>query len=198
MCVLTCHKSTAWCTSVHTTSLTMQCQGVTSIGPRCKRVTHSVDGFCCQHKTQTPIPLYPVMDNWPVSGTIKPYVLIFHSVHRLVDVIKTHHRLLEMVVVMSQTETGKNYEKRKCVIISIELIKANINLVYDNPGMQKLVAALASKLDQFPEFAEYAEDFRRKCLKSHREAARKRLIAFYFNRCEDLCDDMIWEIMNRV
>ena len=185
-------------TSVHTINSTMQCQGITSIGPQCKRVTHSADGLCCQHKKQVPIPLYPVMDNWPVSGIIKPYVLIFHSVHRLVDVIRTHHRLLEMIVAISQTESEKNYERRKCVIVCIELFKANTNLMYDKPGMQKLVAALASKLDQFPEFAEYAEDFRRKCLKSHREAAKKRLIAFYFNRCEDLCDDVIREIMNRV
>jgi hypothetical protein len=167
-------------------------------GPRCKRWANGADGLCCQHKTQVPIPLYPVMDNWPVSGTIKPYVLTFRAGHRLIDVLKTHHRLLEMTVAISLTEAEKNYERRKCVIICIELIKANTNLVYDKPGMQRLTEALASKLDQFPEFAEYAEDFRRKCLKSHREAARKRLIAFYFNRCEDLCDDMIWEIMNRV
>ncbi len=180
----------------------MQCQGVTSIGPRCKRVTHTADGLCCQHKTQVPIPLYPVMDNWPVSGTIKPYVLIFHSVHRLVDVLKTHGRLLRMTVAISQSEAEKNYETRKYVIICIELIKANTNLVYDNPVMQRLTEAVAEALrieiDKFPEFAEYAEDFRRKCLKSHRDAAKKRMLAFYFNRCEDLCDDMIGEIMKRV
>ena len=182
----------------YTTRSTMQCQGVTSIGPRCKRVTHTADGLCCQHKTQAPIPLYPVMDNWPVSGTIKPYVLTFHGFSQLIRTIRTHHRLMEMTVAISQTERDKFYETRKYVIINIELIKANIRLIEDRPGLQRLVEMLAKKLDQFPELAEYAEDFRRKCLKSHREAARKRMIAFYFNRCEDLCDDMIWEIMNRV
>ena len=176
----------------------MQCQGVTSIGSRCKRVTHTADGLCCQHKTQVPITLYPVMDNWPVTGAIKPYVLTFHSVGQLTRTLQTHHRLREMTVAISQTDAAKFYEARKCVVICVELLKANVGLVYDRPGIQRLVAELANKLDQFPELSAYAEDFRRKCLKSHREAARKRMIAFYFNRCEDLCDDMIWEIMNRV
>ena len=176
----------------------MHCQGVTSFGLRCKRVTHSANGLCCQHTTQISIPLYPVMDNWPISNAIKPYILSFTTVRRLIDTITTHHKLMKLATTLAQTDEEKTYEERKCVIISVEVMKANVILLYDKPMLQRFVAEMAVKLDQFPEMAEYTEDFRRKCLKSHREAARKRMIAFYFNRCEDLCDDMIWEIMIRV
>ncbi len=176
----------------------MRCQGVTSIGPRCKKMTHSADGFCCQHKTQVPIPLYPVTDNWPAARTIRPYVRTGIGLPLLAETIYANNRLLVMKLANVETDREKTYEKRKYIIICAELIKANSSMVYDNPAVQPFVATFANTLDSFPDLVEYVEDFRRKCIKSHRDAARKRMIAFYFNRCEDLCDDMIWEIMNRV
>jgi hypothetical protein len=92
----------------------------------------------------------------------------------------------------------KKFEQRKCVIRSVELCKMNATLMYNIPELENLASIMASKLDTVPELKDYTEDFRRKCVKSHREEAKKRLMSFYFKRCEDLCDDMIWEILQRV
>jgi hypothetical protein len=54
---------------------------------------------------------------------------------------------------------------------------------------------MSNRLDEVPKLAAYAEDFRRKCLASHRVAARKRFVSFYFTRCQDLCDDVIEKVL---
>ena len=106
---------------------------------------------------------------------------------------------LEMQLKTRMTEpTQTKFEQRKCMLTCIETCKLNAAVMYNDSDVEKLASVMASKLDIFPDLREYVEDFRRKCVKSHREQAKKRLMAFYFNRCEDLCDDMIWEILQRV
>jgi hypothetical protein len=61
-----------------------------------------------------------------------------------------------------------------------------------------VVNSIATRLDEVPELASYTEDFKRRCLKSHRDAARKRFVRFYFSRCEDLCDDVIEKVLSSI
>jgi hypothetical protein len=79
-----------------------------------------------------------------------------------------------------------------------ELIKLNASVCYTDDRVQDLVTGMSSSLDEVPELAEYAEDFRRKCMRSHRTAARKRLVSFYFTRVEGLCDDVIEKVLGLV
>jgi hypothetical protein len=92
----------------------------------------------------------------------------------------------------------KKFEQRRLILRSAELCMMNATLMYNDPDMENLASVMASKLDTAPELKDYTEDFRRKCIKSHREEAKKKLMSFYFKRCEDLCDDMIWEVLQRV
>ena len=80
-------------------------------------------------------------------------------------------------------------------ISCVELLKSNAVVCRSDSRLQTIVNTLADMMVEVPELAEYAEDFRRKCLRSHREAARKRLVSFYFSRCEDLCDDVIEKVL---
>ena len=92
-----------------------------------------------------------------------------------------------------------NPEYNHCQFIScVELLKCNAVVCRSDSRLQTIVNTLADMMAEVPELAEYAEDFRRKCLKSHRDAARKRLVSFYFTRCEDLCDDVIEKVLSLV
>jgi hypothetical protein len=83
-------------------------------------------------------------------------------------------------------------------ISCVELLKRNAVVCYTDDRIQNILPIITTKLDQVPELAEYTEDFRRKCLESHRAAARKRVVSFYFTRCEDLCDDVIEKVLDAV
>ena len=93
--------------------------------------------------------------------------------------------------------TGQ-YNIRLSFIGTAELLKFNSNMCTEDDSLQGLVDTVASKLDAVPELTAYTEDFRRKCSRSHRSEARKRVNAFYFKRCEDLCDDVIEKILESV
>jgi hypothetical protein len=84
------------------------------------------------------------------------------------------------------------------VITVVELLKRNSEVCLSDLELQRFVSVAVSKLEEVPELAAYLEDFKRKCLESHRAAARKRLVSFYFKRCEDLCDDVIEKVLECV
>jgi hypothetical protein len=138
------------------------------------------------------------MPGWPQSACILRNVRKFDDVHELIQFMLSLNREMQGAMREYMTSPEQVAIHRKFAMTILELFKVNAKLVYDFDAAQTLASVAVSKLDEFPELAEYAEDFRRKCVKSHREAAQKRLISFYFNRCEDLCDDMIWEILQRV
>jgi hypothetical protein len=89
-------------------------------------------------------------------------------------------------------------DHRAYLMMCTELLKRNAVVCYNDDRIQGLVWGMSVKLDEVPELAAYTEDFRRKCMRSHRAAARKRLISFYFNRVEDLCDDVIERVLEHV
>jgi hypothetical protein len=89
-------------------------------------------------------------------------------------------------------------DHRSYLMMCTELIKLNASVCYTDDRLQVLVQGMSKRLDEVPKLAAYAEDFRRKCLASHRDAARKRLVSFYFKRCEGLCDDVIEKVLEHV
>lgn len=175
------------------------CHALTNRGTRCRT---KADCFCAAHHAQCAIPLYPVIEYWPTTCVVHRNVEKYDN---LDDLRKQVNRMKRFVVrgveynnFPPDTRTPREmYYARMAFITVSELLKLNSDLC-DNRFAQELVDVVASKLDTVPELAAYTEDFRRKCSKSHREAARKRVHAFYFTRCEDLCDDVIEKVLEYV
>jgi cytochrome oxidase Cu insertion factor (SCO1/SenC/PrrC family) len=86
-------------------------------------------------------------------------------------------------------------DHRAYLMMCTELIKLNASVCYNDNRVQDLIRGMSTKLGEVPELAEYLEDFKRRCLASHRAAARKRVVSFYFTRCQDLCDDAIERVL---
>jgi hypothetical protein len=147
--------------------------------------------YCGLHMDQTPIALYTPPARWPSSQAVNcrlariPMLLT-------VGMLKGHiHKLF--LVVGNDVMFNRFY-----VITYVELLKRNAEVCLTDPELQRFISAGATKLEEVPELAAYLEDFKRKCLASHRAAARKRVISFYFTRCEDLCDDVIERVLSYV
>jgi len=175
----------------------MQCHGVTLSNLQCtKRVANGC--YCHLHRSQALIALYPEMPEWPSTRSISDEVKRFDTVNKLVQCIESLHLRVQFDMWLFPAGVPRLLAQRRFVMIVLELLKANAEVMYNVGAVENLASVTVSKLDEIPAMAAYAEDFRRKCVKSHREAARKRVVSFYFKRCEDLCDDMIWEILQRV
>jgi len=178
------------------------CKGLTLRGHPCKSKGHSE--YCHLHVNQTPVPLYTPPAGWPSSNTFiaKVLMLPYRNLDR--DVVMFQLSLLRENLWliphdhMSVLRDVIKRDHRAYLMMCVELIKLNASVCYNDDRVQDLVRGMSNKLDEVPELAEYTEDFRRKCMKSHREVARKRLISFYFKRCEDLCDDVIEKVLGYV
>jgi hypothetical protein len=106
---------------------------------------------------------------------------------------------VELFSVMALVVNGNDVVyNRRLFVFCAELLKRNEEVSLDDAGVQGVARFVAAKLDAVPELARYSEDFKRRCLASHRAAARKRLLGFYFARCEDLCDDVIEKVLTFV
>jgi hypothetical protein len=162
-----------------------------------KRVANGC--YCHLHRSQALIALYPeMMPEWPSSRSISDEVKRFDTVNKLVHCIESLYLRLQFNMRLFPEGVPRLIAQRRFVMTVLELLKVNAEVMYNVGAVEKLASVTVSKLDEFPSMAAYVEDFRRKCVKSHRDAAQKRLMSFYFKRCEDLCDDMIWEILQRV
>ena len=84
---------------------------------------------------------------------------------------------------------------RLCLVSTIELIKLNVKICYGVPCFDNVIDVCAKKIENVQGMADYAEHFKKKCLKSYRDQAKKKLVTFYFNRIEGLCPDVIEKIM---
>lgn len=165
------------------------CQGVTKRGVPCR---NRVSCFCSVHHSQCAIPLYHMTVDWPTSCQIRTYAF---KVDTYDDLISRVNRIKRLVRV--QHGGGSSYSVRMAFISLAELFKLNMKFCTDD-SFQKCIDTVATKLDAIPELVGYTEDFRRKCSKRHREEARKRVVSFYFKRCEDLCDDVIEKVLECV
>jgi hypothetical protein len=106
---------------------------------------------------------------------------------------------VELFSVMALVVNGNDpVYNRRFFVFCAELLKLNADVSLDDAGVQGVASVVSARLDSVPELALYTEDFKRRCLASHRAAARKRLLGFYFARCEDLCDDVIERVLEFV
>ena len=165
------------------------CQGLTKRGVPCRK---HASCFCSVHHSQCAIPLYDMSEDWPTSCQIRSYAF---KVDTYDDMISRVNRIKRLVRV--ENGGGSPYSVRMAFISLAELFKLNVKFVSDE-SFQKCIDTVATKLDAISELDVYTEDFRRKCLKRHREEARKRVYTFYFKRCEDLCDDVIEKVLECV
>jgi hypothetical protein len=180
------------------------CQGLTTRGKPCKNKGDAE--YCSYHCRQRPIPFYSdcVPLSWPPAREIHSRVSDYSRLN-VAFVILTledfqRHMRIMTTPLLDFGETRIKYYQRLTFICSTELIKLNKEVCYVDTCVQRLIEVLAVKLDSLedPCFASYTEDFKRKCLASHRDAARKRVYSFYFKRCEDLCDDVIEKVLEYV
>jgi len=179
------------------------CKGLTLRGRPCKSRAHAE--YCRSHIDQTPVPLYTPPVGWPSSTLFigKVLMLPYHNLSADIVILQLA-RLQEGLWIKPPKYLVKYLsdviKRDRCTYLMMctELIKLNASVCYNDDRVQNLVWGMSSSLDEVPELAEYAEDFRRKCMRSHRVTARKRLISFYFTRCEDLCDDVIERVLGLV
>jgi hypothetical protein len=102
------------------------------------------------------------------------------------------------LVMFRANDSNNVWSNRLLGITCIEILKNKADMCLAESDLQSLVVALYERFEVIPELAAYLEDFKRKCLESHRAAARKRVLSFYFKRCEDLCDDVIEKVLKHV
>ena len=152
----------------------MQCRGVTTKRVRCRLNAVGTDCYCKLH-TFDGIPMTQNASGFPPSRCIVNWV----SLDPERDVRTAVVSKLRPVCFLRLTVTLLNHRE----------------LAEQNPV---LVDQCLEHMSKYPHLVQYREYFARKLLKSYKEEARKKLISFYFKRCEDLCDDMIWEVLQRV
>ena len=175
------------------------CNGVTSYGRPCKSRVHAE--YCKYHMDQKPIPFYTDCrpSNWPFTFEIQSRVQKYSSQPSeivLLIISEWSKELCVSIESLHHTDWQTNkYLNRRFAICSTELIKLNKEVCYVDPSIQLVARSLVTRLESVPELVAYTEDFKRQCLASHRDAARKRVYSFYFTRCEDLCDEVIEKIL---
>ena len=175
------------------------CKGTTAKNCACKNKVKKGD-YCSSHKSQRIIKFYPNIDNWPSS------IIINKRIHGYltVDLVLLQISYYETEFLMNTNFNGpgdekiKERESRIFTISVIELIKFNIDICYGHPRIDFFVDKISQKFYAWGLFDVYIEDFKKKCLKSYREQAQKRVICFYFKHVEGLCFDVVEKIMGYV
>ena len=167
------------------------CKGLTQKGLQCRSRAHA--DYCRSHQDQAPIALYTPPDHWPSSRDVNRRVTKIPPLSADMIVLQFQLFYGELVV-----RSGSNFNNRELFVSCVELLKRNAAACLADPGVQRLVNTVAVRLEIIPELAAYVEDFKRRCLASHRAAARKRVVSFYLKRCEDLCDDVIEKVLSFV
>ena len=153
----------------------MQCRGVTTTRKQCSLRAVGTDCYCKRHAFDG-VPVTPSAVGWPSSRNIPRWTRSSPALwlSTITDVSK-----LDGLQFLRLTATLLGFR---------ELAEQN----------QVLVDQCMAHMVQFPHLAQYREYFGRELSARHKDEARKKLIFFYFGRCVDLCDDMIWEVMQRV
>ena len=152
----------------------MRCRGVTTKRVRCSLRAVGSDCYCKLH-TFDGIPMTHRARGFPPTRVIVNWV----SMDPARDVRTAVVSKLRPLAFLRLTVTLLNHR---------ELADQN----------QVLVEQCMDHMSQYPHLAHYREYFARKVLKRYKEESKKKLISFYFGRCVDLCDDMIWEVLQRV
>ena len=175
------------------------CMGITSKNKICKKRS-KYDGYCGFHMYQKTIDFYnPPDKSWPCIEVINisterlPTIeLVMENLRVLFLEMQFHSNLF--IYSQYQMECAR----KNCLILTIELIKTNKHVCYGVRYIDELVESCVKMLRNYPELIDYAEDFKKKCLKSYREQAKKQIIGFYFKHIDGLCADVIEKIMEYI
>ena len=176
------------------------CIGINNRNIICKRKV-KCGKWCSFHINQTSIEHYsrPVpYSDWPRVEIINSEVSQFPSLGLVMKALRVF--FIDMQVHTSSlfnSQAQINYAKHKCLILTAELLKRNVHVCYGVGYLDGVIESCIKNLI-YPEHRIYAEDFKRKCLKSYREQAQKRLQFFYFKNVEGLCFDVVEKIMEYV
>ena len=173
------------------------CKGINGKGLRCKNKSFRCP-YCRYHENQAVIEFYPGGEGWPTANEILRCIGVFKYINNIMDHVRYYYTLCQNDITHLTEKDAIIFQKRICFMKCAEMIKKNRVICYGNERMEKLLEVLVIKFSEIPELADYLEDFKRKCIKSHRDQAQKRLIWFYFQRTQDLYYDVCEKIMENV
>ena len=153
----------------------MQCRGVTQTGSACRMSAIGSDCYCSRHVLSKE-PTAPTAVGWPSSKGLVRWVSARPS-----NWIQTN------------VPTGDVASLRTDQFLMLTLVLLrNRHLADESQG---LIDACVDHMSQFPHLSQYREYFARELSRRHREAARARLVAFYFRRVDGLCNDVVDTIL---
>jgi len=156
----------------------MNCRGITQSGSVCRLSAVGSDCYCARHSL-TKEPTAPTAVGWPSTKGLVRWVSARPS-----DWIQTN------------VPTGDVASLRADQFLMLTLLLLRKRHLASE--MQPLVDACLAHMAQFTHLAHYREYFGRELSVQYREAARRRLVSFYFTRCQDLCDDVIEKVLESV
>jgi hypothetical protein len=174
-----------------------KCIAITTRGNKCKNGIQIGNKCCNVHKDQTPIPFYNRPDqNWPSAEVVNTNTFRYYTMEVVMTVLYNYNidmHISSLHLFNSPVEMDR--AKKRCLILSVEHIKRNRHLLYGLEYLNDLIVCQYNLLN-CGHLAEYAENFRRLCLKSYRDESRKKLITFYFKHVEGLYVDVVEHIMS--
>ncbi len=168
------------------------CKGITAKGLPCKLKCER--GYCRYHTNQArSIEFYPPS----VFGETPSADQVLDGVCKVANSWELKTRLTR-VIISRNYDISTAFEMRLSFFRTVEFLKLNREIVFENPEWDKIVNAAISKMstqtiDNFP-LDDYIEDFKRKCDKSYRVEARKKFYWFYLQRVDGLCFDVLERI----
>jgi len=151
---------------------------------------------CCNiHKDQTPVPYYNRPDeNWPTVETVNNNVHMYNSMDVIMSVLYNYSIDMQLSSFTIPSLVDRAY--KRCLILSTEHIKRNNSFCYGMGYLENTIKAYYKILIGYPQLARYAENFRKLCLKSYRDQAKKNMVTFYFKHVEGLYPDVVEHIMS--
>ena len=165
------------------------CRGFSGTGVRCKLKVKD-DYFCHNHLYQRPTELYiKPNDSWPYKYEIMYGVRKYKNPEILLSDV--YSRLFK-------TKFASKRRRVTSFLFAMETVKLNTPICYNHSVIQHLSKLTVENFECIPELQTYILDFKKKCLKSYRDQARKQLNCFYFKHVEGLCPDVIEMIIGFV
>jgi hypothetical protein len=169
------------------------CQGLTTKFSPCKNKVKS-GCFCHLHKIQFVEFYVNPDDTWPAPFQIRLGLIKYTRdtdpsiIYELIG-----KRIDDMIEVYP---SGNNFEHKKLHLFICELIKFNVDILYEHDSLFELTNCILNELQKFEFLSDYLLDFKKKCVKSYRHQSQKKLAHFYMNHIDGLNRDVVEYIMS--
>ena len=148
------------------------CKGITVKGIQCKRVVKN-GGYCCSHVSQHVRNLhlneiYKDSEGWPSMAHIQNLLKVTNT-----NVHDYDHQIMSKDIKFYLDFYGKRsdvFNRRLCLLLSMETILICRNIVLPHDDYQKLVTLMVTKCkeDKSDVLVNYTEYFRRKVDRDYR------------------------------